>query len=270
MAPTPILGGNGVPPIRRMEVPPSRSDATSSGRRERCWSRLSLAAMSSGEPTDTMMPPTCSESTQPQPGERGVVERRVGARDPGHHQLGDLVANGERGDSVRSNAAAAGRGGKRRRSGRAGRRGRTRRHRAVSPRTRGAWRAQIVRPVRAWVWSLGCAARRRRGSTSAAPGRSARASRCCSPTASHLVRDRRVGLVTNQAGVDADGVSDVARLRGPGSGWWRSSARSTDSAARPIPAPRLRRRSIRLLGYQSTASTAGRPPPPPRCSRAST
>jgi uncharacterized protein YbbC (DUF1343 family) len=32
----------------------------------------------------------------------------------------------------------------------------------------------------------------------------------------HLVRERRVGLVTNQAGVDADSVSDVARLRAAG------------------------------------------------------
>ena len=29
----------------------------------------------------------------------------------------------------------------------------------------------------------------------------------------HLVRDRRIGLVTNQAGVDAQGVSDVVRLQ---------------------------------------------------------
>ena len=32
----------------------------------------------------------------------------------------------------------------------------------------------------------------------------------------HLVRDRRVGLVTNQSGVDANGVSDVVRLRAAG------------------------------------------------------
>lgn len=32
----------------------------------------------------------------------------------------------------------------------------------------------------------------------------------------HLVRGRRIGLVTNQAGVDADGVSDVVRLRTAG------------------------------------------------------
>jgi uncharacterized protein YbbC (DUF1343 family) len=32
----------------------------------------------------------------------------------------------------------------------------------------------------------------------------------------HLVRNRRIGLVTNQAGVDAEGVSDVARLRAAG------------------------------------------------------
>lgn len=32
----------------------------------------------------------------------------------------------------------------------------------------------------------------------------------------HLVRNRRVGLVTNQAGVDADGISDVVRLQAAG------------------------------------------------------
>ena len=31
-----------------------------------------------------------------------------------------------------------------------------------------------------------------------------------------LVRDRRVGLVTNQTGVDADGINDVERLRTAG------------------------------------------------------
>ena len=61
-AATPILGGSGVPPLKRMLVPPSRSDATRSGSPERPCSRLSFAAMSSGEPTDTMRPPTWSES----------------------------------------------------------------------------------------------------------------------------------------------------------------------------------------------------------------
>ena len=32
----------------------------------------------------------------------------------------------------------------------------------------------------------------------------------------HLVRDRRVGLVTNQSGIDASGVSDVVRLQAAG------------------------------------------------------
>lgn len=32
----------------------------------------------------------------------------------------------------------------------------------------------------------------------------------------HLIRDRRVGLVTNQSGIDASGVSDVVRLRAAG------------------------------------------------------
>ena len=64
VAPTPILGGNSVPPLSRRVVPPSKSDATSRGSGERCCSRLSLAATSSGEPIETMTPPTCSESTQ--------------------------------------------------------------------------------------------------------------------------------------------------------------------------------------------------------------
>jgi len=66
-----------------------------------------------------------------------------------------------------------------------------------------------------WVWPLGCGA----------PGQStARAA----PVAVHpgidvlltdsvaLVRGRRIGLVTNQAGVDANGISDVVRLRAAG------------------------------------------------------
>ena len=64
VAATPILVGKAVPPLNRMAVPPSRSDATSSGIRDDCCSTLSLAAMSSGEPMEAMMPPTSSESTQ--------------------------------------------------------------------------------------------------------------------------------------------------------------------------------------------------------------
>jgi hypothetical protein len=47
-----------------MLVPLSKSAATS-GSSERCWSRLSFIATSSGDPIETMMPPTRSESTQP-------------------------------------------------------------------------------------------------------------------------------------------------------------------------------------------------------------
>ena len=89
----PILLGNAVPPVRRSAVPASRSDAMRSGTRARRCSVLSLAAMSSGEPIETISPPTCSESTHDSDlRERGVVVGRVGAGDPGHDQLRDLVA----------------------------------------------------------------------------------------------------------------------------------------------------------------------------------
>ncbi len=65
------------------------------------------------------------------------------------------------------------------------------------------------------MWSLGCAA----------PGPAAQSTtqgavrpgiEVLLADSVGLVRDRRVGLVTNQAGVDAAGVSDVVRLRGAG------------------------------------------------------
>src|SRR5437899_1917701 len=59
-----MIMGNAVPPSRRIPAPHSRSAETSSGRRERCCRVLSLAAISKGEPTETMTPPTSSESTQ--------------------------------------------------------------------------------------------------------------------------------------------------------------------------------------------------------------
>jgi uncharacterized protein YbbC (DUF1343 family) len=64
-------------------------------------------------------------------------------------------------------------------------------------------------------WSVGCAA-------PAPPAASADAARIrpgievLLADSAGLVRDRRVGLVTNQSGVDASGVSDVVRLRAAG------------------------------------------------------
>ncbi len=64
-------------------------------------------------------------------------------------------------------------------------------------------------------WSLGC--------SSPAPATRSPAPMAVRPgievllaDSLHLVRDQRVGLVTNQAGVDADGISDVVRLRTAG------------------------------------------------------
>ncbi len=63
------------------------------------------------------------------------------------------------------------------------------------------------------AWSIGCAA---------PPGAPARSDavrpgiEVLLTDSAALVRDRRVGLVTNQSGVDASGVSDVVRLRAAG------------------------------------------------------
>ncbi|HEU5041861.1 MAG TPA: DUF1343 domain-containing protein [Gemmatimonadales bacterium] len=64
-------------------------------------------------------------------------------------------------------------------------------------------------------WALGCAAPR----AASAPARTPAVRpgiEVLLDDSLHLVRDRRVGLVTNQSGVDASGVSDVVRLRAAG------------------------------------------------------
>lgn len=65
------------------------------------------------------------------------------------------------------------------------------------------------------IWSVGCAA----PGPAAAPadGGTVRPGiEVLLADSANLVRDRRVGLVTNQSGVDASGVSDVVRLRAAG------------------------------------------------------
>ena len=69
-----------------------------------------------------------------------------------------------------------------------------------------------------WGWCMACA-----GRPSAAPGSGAAAPIPARPGVDvllsdslHLVHNRRVGLVTNQTGVDANGISDVVRLRTAG------------------------------------------------------
>lgn len=63
------------------------------------------------------------------------------------------------------------------------------------------------------MWCLGCAAG---AGTGAAPARVRPGIEVLLADSLHLVRNRRIGLVTNQAGVDAQGISDVARLQGAG------------------------------------------------------
>jgi uncharacterized protein YbbC (DUF1343 family) len=72
-----------------------------------------------------------------------------------------------------------------------------------------------------WVWALSCAGGAQR-STTFGSGVGAQLARARPGVdvllndSLHLVRNRRVGLVTNQTGVDANGVSDVDRLRTAG------------------------------------------------------
>jgi uncharacterized protein YbbC (DUF1343 family) len=66
-----------------------------------------------------------------------------------------------------------------------------------------------------WLWALGCAGPAPRP-VGAGPGRVRPGIEVLLTDSLGLVRDRRVGLVTNQTGVDADGISDVERLRTAG------------------------------------------------------
>ena len=67
-----------------------------------------------------------------------------------------------------------------------------------------------------WIgWSIGCAA----PGPASAPAAATRVRpgiEVLLTDSAALVRDRRVGLVTNQSGVDADSISDVVRLRSAG------------------------------------------------------
>jgi uncharacterized protein YbbC (DUF1343 family) len=65
-----------------------------------------------------------------------------------------------------------------------------------------------------WGWSLGCAGPG--PAVGPAPDRVRPGIEVLLTDSLGLVRDRRVGLVTNQTGVDADGISDVERLRTAG------------------------------------------------------
>jgi uncharacterized protein YbbC (DUF1343 family) len=69
-----------------------------------------------------------------------------------------------------------------------------------------------------WIWTLGCAgpAPAPAGAAGAGADRVRPGIEVLLTDSLGLVRDRRVGLVTNQTGVDADGTSDVERLRTAG------------------------------------------------------
>jgi uncharacterized protein YbbC (DUF1343 family) len=67
-----------------------------------------------------------------------------------------------------------------------------------------------------WLWVLGCTGPGPRPAAGPAAGRVRPGIEVLLTDSLGLVRDRRVGLVTNQTGVDADGISDVERLRTAG------------------------------------------------------
>jgi uncharacterized protein YbbC (DUF1343 family) len=66
-----------------------------------------------------------------------------------------------------------------------------------------------------WAWPLGCGAPGP-GATQAEPAAVHPGIDVLLTDSVALVRGRRIGLVTNQAGVDANGISDVVRLRAAG------------------------------------------------------
>src|SRR5439155_15753919 len=150
------------------------------------------------------------------PGESFVVVRGVVARNPRDHELRDLVAHRERAhqlvdvDLARDTL------------------GRWERHRMNRNRRRGTaspqqyhYEREVLGMHRSLVllglcgWSLGCGPPGP-GAPAAAPVGVRPGIEVLLADSAHLVRDRRVGLVTNQAGVDANGVSDVVRLRTAG------------------------------------------------------
>jgi uncharacterized protein YbbC (DUF1343 family) len=66
-----------------------------------------------------------------------------------------------------------------------------------------------------WGWMSGCSTPGPAGQA-AAPATVRPGIEVLLADSLHLIRNRGVGLVTNQAGVDADGISDVVRLRAAG------------------------------------------------------
>jgi uncharacterized protein YbbC (DUF1343 family) len=148
------------------------------------------------------------------PGERLIIECSVGARNPGDHQLRDLVAQRQGFQECVDVHFRRGRlSGKLRRSG-----GRRRTAAATAPQNQQR-RCEVPELHRAlalwgiWGWCVGCAAAAGSGAgrDRVLPGIDVLLN-----DSLHLIRNRRIGLVTNQTGVDANGVSDVARLRAAG------------------------------------------------------
>jgi len=76
-------------------------------------------------------------------------------------------------------------------------------------------RSLVLLGLWAWGSSLGCGPPSSRASAAAPVGVRPGIEVLLADSA-HLIKGRRVGLVTNQAGVDANGVSDVVRLRAAG------------------------------------------------------
>ena len=215
------IGGNGVPPLRRRLVPPSRSDATSSGSGERCCSRLSLAAMSSGEPTETMMPPTWSESTQRSARSNAVVVvRRVAC--PGSRAS-------PAGRSCRARDSRAEQGRRRRSRGRRRRNGiglRAPRPAATAPQAASSdhCHEREVLGVHRSLVLLGLLADGRSGAGRRGPrgpgcrrrAACAPASTCCSPTARRWCATAASGWSPTRPASTRSGISDVERLQAAG------------------------------------------------------
>src|SRR5215210_1119410 len=145
-----------------------------------------------------------------------IVEGRIGTGNPGHHQLRDAVAQRQRLEQLLDVHFGRRRLPGKLRGLRLGSWGRT----AAGPdRQRHHCHCEVLGLHRAlalagiWGTCIGCAAA---AGTGAARDRVRPGIEVLLTDSLHLIRGRRIGLVTNQTGVDADGVSDLVRLRAAG------------------------------------------------------
>ena len=190
--------------------------------------------------------------------EPAVVVGGVGAGNPGHHELRDLVAHATARPSRVATSVSGPTARGRSASARAWpRRTPARRRQAGSLPVRGTWGAQISRRAGTLRMVAGLRAARARGPGVRRPAAVRPGIDVLLTDSLAVVRGRRVGLVTNQAGVDAQGISDVVRSAGG-----RRAARGAVQPRARLPRrgrSGRRGRLVHRFGHRSTNLQSLRP-----------